>query len=91
MKALITAILLLVVIETAKAADHPPTLTLTCPDRYGPTVFLLDLDGHSVVSAIDQSFGKSRFMFGGRTGRVPPFCSTEPRHWGRGFALGIIS
>jgi hypothetical protein len=72
MKALISAILLLVVMETAKAADHPPTLTLTCPDRYGPTVFLLDLDGHSVVSAIEQSFGKSRFMFGG-----VPLAATE--------------
>jgi hypothetical protein len=63
MKALIAVILLLAVTETARGAAD--LATLTCPDRYGPMVFLLNLDTHSVVSAIDKSFGKSRFMFGG--------------------------
>lgn len=63
MKVLIAAILLLAVIETARGEAN--LAILTCPDRYGPMVFSLNLDTHSVVSAVDKNFGKSQFMFGG--------------------------
>jgi hypothetical protein len=61
-KALIATILLVAGTETAGAAN---LAIVTCPDEYGPVVFSLDLNTHSVVSAIDKSFDKSRFMFGG--------------------------
>src|ERR1700747_2646500 len=63
MKTLIVAILLLAVMQTARGEAN--LTILTCPDRYGPMVFSLNLKTHSVVSAIDKNFGKSRFMFGG--------------------------
>jgi hypothetical protein len=58
------SILLVGQTETAGAANLD---IMTCPDdKYGnPVVFSLDLNTHSVISAIDKSFGKSRFMFGG--------------------------